>query len=135
MSWLSIQLAVLAQLESPTPASGVADRLGVDEHTVEQAVTELEDAGLVEREGFGAKTRLVPVSPTMPRLADRVSGELSDEAWRALFDEERARVACVVHVVGRVEVAAHVLDAPADAVRANVYDLVEAGVLEGTGPF
>lgn len=134
MSSLSRQLAVVAALEEPLATGAVAKRLDVEEFEVEEAVTELEAAGLVEREGFGAKTRLVPVGPELPRLASRVREGLSEAAWRALFVHERARLAYVLDQVGSLELAAFVLDEPVEAVRGQAFDLVEVGAVE-TEPF
>lgn len=135
MTSLATQLSVLASLEEPKPASAVAEELDVEEVEVEEAVTSLEEAGLVEREGFGAKTRLVPVVPELPRRADAARSELSPEAWRALFVDGRAELAYVLDQVARLELAAYVLDEPVETVRGDVYDLVEAGVVTGSDPF
>lgn len=131
MASLATQLAVLATLEEPMPTSAVAEELAIEEVEVEAAVTSLEEAGLVEREGFGAKTRLIPVVPELPRRADAARSELSPDAWTALFVEERAELAYVLDHVARLELAATVLDAPVEAVRADVHDLAEAGIVTG----
>lgn len=135
MSSLALQLAVLAELEEPRSTSEVAERLDVVEVDVEEAVSELEVAGLVEREGFGAKTRLVPVTPELARRADQVRSALSAAAWRALFGRERAQRTHVLARVGRLELAADVLDEPVESLRADAYELVEAGVLVEDGGF
>jgi hypothetical protein len=127
---LATQLAVLAELEEPRSTIALSEALAIAEIEVEEAVTELEAAGLVEREGFGAKTRLVPVGPELPRLASRAREGSSQAAWRELFLHERARLAYVLDAVGSLELAAFVLDEPVEAVRGQAFDLVEVGVLD-----
>lgn len=131
MASLSVQLAVLAELEDPLRGSQIGERLGVEEFEVEEAVSDLEAAGLVEREGFGAKTRLVPTTPELARLASSVRSSLPTAGWQALFGAERVQLVHVVDEVGRLEVAAEVLDEPVEAVEDAVYRLLELGVLEG----
>lgn len=129
VSSLAVQLAVLAELDEPRPTSAVAARLSVVEVDVEEAVSELEAAGLVEREGFGAKTRLVPATPELARAASQVRSSLSAAAWQALFGRERAQQAHVLDRLGRLELAADVVDEPVESLRADAYELVEVGVL------
>lgn len=129
MPSLAIQLAVLAGLEEPRSTIALAEDLDIAEVQVEEAVTGLEEAGLVEREGFGAKTQLVPVDPRLPRLAGEVRSAVATDAWQVLFGEERAQLAYVLDRVPRLELAAHVLDEPVETLRGEAFDLVEAGVL------
>lgn len=126
---LAVQLAVLARLDEPRSTGAIADELVLAEVDVEEAVGGLEAAGLVEREGFGAKTRLVPAAPEIARRAGQVHAQLDREAWQALFDRERAQLAHVLARLGRLELAAAVLGEPVEAVRADAYELVEAGVM------
>lgn len=129
MASLAVQLAVLAELEEPRSTIALAERMDLEEVRVEEAVSGLEEAGLVEREGFGAKTELAPVDPDLARRAGEVRAQLSAEQWQAVFEAGRAQLAYVLDRVPRLELAAYVLGEPVEAVRGEAYDLVEAGVL------
>jgi hypothetical protein len=129
VSSLALPLAVLAELAEPRSTIALAETLDRDQVDVEQAISRLEEAGLVEREGFGAKTELVPVGPDLPRWAGQARSAMSGDAWQALFGEQRAQLAYVLDAVPRLELAACVLDEHVEAIRGDAFDLVEVGVL------
>jgi hypothetical protein len=64
-----------------------------------------------------------------------VRSSTSEAAWQALFAHSRVQLAHVLTRVGRLELAAYVLDEPVEAVRADVYELAEAGVVADTDPY